>query len=85
MCTIENGMLLIKKRVKFQLKMNFSKTSCPVAVSFLCVSVFVSEFLFLCVFCGKQKKFLLILSIRNEVFEPVEKLPNMELKAGGRS
>ena len=36
-------------------------------------------------FLWETKKLLLILLIRNEVFEPVEKLPNMELKAGGTS
>ena len=63
--------------------MNFSKTLHPVA-SFLCVSVSVYEFLFLC-FLWETKNFLLMLLIRNEVFEPVEKLPNMELKAVGKS
>ena len=63
--------------------MNFSKTLHPVA-SFLCVSVSVYEFLFfLCVFCGKQKVPVDIVDLK--VFEPVEKLPNMELKAGGTS
>ena len=62
--------------------MNFSKTLHPVA-SFLCVSVSVYEFLFFCVFCGKQKVPVDIVDLK--VFEPVEKLPNMELKAGGTS
>ena len=64
--------------------MNFSKTLHPVA-SFLCVSVSVYEFLFffVCVFCGKQKVPVDIVDLK--VFEPVEKLPNMELKAGGTS
>ena len=38
---------------------------------------------FLCVFCGKQKVPVDIVDLK--VFEPVEKLPNMELKAGGTS
>ena len=82
LCTIENGMLLIKNRVRFQLKMNFSKTLHPVAI-FLCVSVSVYEFLFLCVFCGKQK--VLVDNVDLKAFEPVEKLPNIKLKAGGTS
>ena len=36
-------------------------------------------------FLWETKKFGLMLLIRNGVFEPVEKLPNMELKAGGTS
>ena len=62
--------------------MNFSKTLHPVA-SFLCVSVSVYEFLFFCVVCGKQKVPVDIVDLK--VFEPVEKLPNMELKAVGKS
>ena len=36
-------------------------------------------------FLWETKKLGLMLLIRNGVFEPVEKLPNMELKAGGTS
>ena len=41
------------------------------------------SFCFFCVFCGKQKVPVDIIDLK--VFEPVEKLPNMELKAGGTS
>ena len=42
------------------------------------------SFFFLC-FLWETKKFGLMMLIRNGVFEPVEKLPNMELKAVGKS